>query len=235
MNTDNTARGEKLKPEKTSTLTPLINTGTFLSREEWQALHRQHLELTNSSDCDILLLGDSILYGWQWPGRPQIWKRHFDQHKTLNFAISGDYIQHLLWRVENGTIDKLSPDLIILLIGANNLDEYTEKEISKGVMKLLNRLKRLCPASRLILTGLFPRGAEANTPVRHKIISINKILENLADGERIYFHNPGELLLETDGSMSRKMFYDFSHPNIAGYAKWAELLEEFISRISGST
>ncbi len=228
MNTDNAARGEKIKPEKCSTLTPLLNTGTFFTQEEWLALHQQHLEIAEQGHHDILLLGDSILFGWQWPGRPEIWEKYFGHVETANLAASGDYIQHLLWRIENGRIGKISPRVTVLLIGANNLDEYEEKEIGKGIMKILNRVKRECVDSKIILTGIFPRGKEPDTSMRRKIITVNSMISQLADGNRVFFHDPGPALLEPDGSMTRKMFYDFCHPNVAGYARWAEQLDCFI-------
>ncbi len=222
--TDNAARGEKVKPEKGSTLTPMANAGTFYPPAEWLSMHEAHRQLAAQGHADILLLGDSIHYGWNWPGRPEIWQKHFPGFSVANLAISGDYIQHLLWRIENGNLAAFSPATVILLIGANNIDDYSATEIAKGIMKILNRVKRECGGAKIILTGLFPRGQEPDTPLRRKIIAVNALLEKLSDGERVFFHNPGPALLEHDGSMTRKMFYDFSHPNLAGYARWAEML-----------
>ncbi len=226
--TDNAARGEKIKPEKGSILTPLVNTGTFYTEAEWRSMHEAHQRLAAEGHADILMLGDSILFGWSWPGRPEVWQQHFSRFSVANLAISGDYIQHLLWRIENGNIGAFTPDLVILLIGANNIDDYSETEIAKGVMKILNRVKRECDRAKIVLTGIFPRGQDQDTMLRRKIADVNRLLETLADGVRVVFHNPGPALLEADGSMTRKMFYDFSHPNVAGYARWAESLDEVI-------
>ncbi|MDD3118049.1 MAG: GDSL-type esterase/lipase family protein, partial [Victivallales bacterium] len=185
-------------------------------------------QLAQRGHADILLLGDSILYGWNWPGRPEIWQRHFGRFRTANLAVSGDYIQHLLWRIEHGHLAAFTPATVILLIGANNIDDDTVTAIAKGIMKILNRVKRECFHSRIILTGIFPRGREPDTPVRHKIAAVNTRLALLADGERVVFHNPGPKLLESDGTMTRKMFFDFSHPNVDGYARWAELLSPLL-------
>jgi|GEM_PF-1310536 len=223
--TDNLARGEKIKPPKCSTLTPLINTGTFFTQAEWEAMHRAHLALSGQGPVDLLLLGDSLLFGWNWPGRPAIWQQHFGRFRTANLAISGDYLQHLLWRIENGRIGELSPQGILLLIGANNLDEYTPVEISKGVMKILNRIKRLCPQSRILLTGLFPRDRDPQAPIRAKIRTVNRLLAAQAEPGKVWFDDPGPELLNPDGSMDKRMFYDWCHPNLDGYRCWAEHLE----------
>ena len=227
--TDNAARGEKIKPAKGSILTPLMNAGTFYPPAEWLAMHEAHLELARHGHVDLLLLGDSILFGWNWPGRPEIRQHYFGRFSVANLAISGDYIQHLLWRIENGNIAAFTPDTVVLLIGANNIDDYSDVEIAKGIMKILNRVKRECGRARIILTGIFPRGQEPDTPGRRKIAAVNTRLALLADGERVIFHNPGPQLLEADGSMTRKMFYDFSHPNVAGYVRWAEQLAPLLT------
>jgi len=219
--TDNLARGEKIKPPRGSILTPLINTGTFYSRAEWEQQHQSHLALADHGAVDLLLLGDSILYGWNWPGRPELWRQYFGHFRTANLAISGDYIQHLLWRIENGNLSPFSPQLIILLIGANNLDEYEPAEINKGVMKIMNRLKRLCPESSILLTGLFPRGQMPDDPMRARIIQTNDFLRMQIEPGRVFFDDPGPELLNPDGSMSKRMFYDWCHPNIEGYKTWA--------------
>ena len=36
----------------------------------------------------------------------------------MNAGISGDRTQHVLWRLENGNIDKLSPKLAVLMYGS---------------------------------------------------------------------------------------------------------------------
>lgn len=224
MDCDNASRGEKVKPEKCSTLKALINEGTFYSRAEWLSRHEAHLELGRGGHRDVLMLGDSILHGWEWPGRPAVWQRCLGGYSVANLAVSGDYIQHLLWRIEHGDIGSFSPDIVLLLIGANNIDEYEALEICKGVMKILNRVRRSCPAARVVLTGLFPRGREPGTALRDKIRMVNEGLSVMSDGGQVIFHDPGVELLESDGSMERRMFYDYCHPNIAGYRRWGESL-----------
>lgn len=222
---DNHARGEKVKPPHGSTLTPLINEGTFYPPEEWMAIHRQHQTLPDGRPFDLLFLGDSILYGWNWTGRPEILREYFGHLRIANLAVSGDYLQHLLWRIENGNLAAFQPRVVILLIGANNLDDYEPVEIGKGVMKILNRVKRLCPDATVRLTGLFPRGREPGTPIRLKIAAVNRMLQEMAQPGRVYFDDPGLELLEADGSMTRRMFYDWCHPNVEGYRRWAVYLD----------
>jgi beta-glucosidase len=220
---DNQAGGEKVRPPHTSPLLPLINPGTFYPTDEWLSMHRRHQE--EAAPTDLLLLGDSILYGWTWTGRPEIWQTHFGRFRTANLAVSGDYIQHLLWRIENGKLPVFQPRAVILLIGANNLDQYEAVEIVKGISKILLRVRRGCSGALIRLTGIFPRGPEPDTPVRRKIIEVNERLAALAAPGEVEFDNPGPTLLEPDGAMTRRMFYDWRHPNVEGYRRWAEYLE----------
>ena len=94
---------------------------------------------------DILFLGDSITDGWHWDtGGKNLWAKHFAPRHAANFGIGYDRIQNVLWRIENGELDGISPEIVILLIGTNNAGNEdngrprnTTPEIIEGVSNLV--------------------------------------------------------------------------------------------------
>jgi beta-glucosidase len=80
-------------------------------------------------------------------------------------GFSGDKTQHLLWRIEHGEIDNMSPEYTILLIGTNNAEDYTADEIANGVNAIIDIIEEKLPNTHLILHRIFPRG-EVTDPLR---------------------------------------------------------------------
>lgn len=38
-----------------------------------------------------------------------VWKKRYDARKAMNAGIGGDRTQHVLWRLDNGNVENLSP------------------------------------------------------------------------------------------------------------------------------
>ena len=50
----------------------------------------------------VLLIGDSLVNGLARYHR--VWSKYFEPLRALDFGVSGDRTQHVLWRTENGEI-----------------------------------------------------------------------------------------------------------------------------------
>lgn len=93
---------------------------------DWIKHHAQCLEKVQAmkDGIDIALIGDSITQGWGggWDGAPFniAWQKHFGAYKTVNIGIGGDRMEHILWRLDHGALDGVSPQVIVLKIGVNN-------------------------------------------------------------------------------------------------------------------
>ena len=61
---------------------------------------------------------------------------------TQDLGIGGDRTQHVLWRLENGNIDGISPKLAVLMIGTNNCGSNTPEEIAEGVEAIVKKLRK---------------------------------------------------------------------------------------------
>ena len=197
----------------------------------WLARHEGYVAEAKKGGVKVLFLGDSITDGWRWDtGGRKIWAGTFAPLHAANFGIGYDRIQNVLWRVENGELDGISPQVVVLLIGTNNSGyedngrpRNTTPEIIAGVSNLVRRIQFHLPAAKIILFGLFPRG-QKDDPIRAQVRDVNAGLAQLAEGDRVKFLDIGGKFLEPDGTLPRTMFPDLLHPNETGYKIWADAL-----------
>lgn len=68
--------------------------------------HNQHLADTKDREPDVLWIGDSIISHLKQ--RP-MWNDLFEPLHSLNFGVSGDTTQNVLWRIHNGALDNIKP------------------------------------------------------------------------------------------------------------------------------
>lgn len=210
-----------------SAILPVPRTGNITNRQA-QVLQRAR---ENPGPCDIIFLGDSITQGWENAGRA-VWAKYYGDRKCLNFGVSGDRTQHVLWRIENGQLDGVKPRAAVLMIGTNNSnkDDNTEAEILAGVQAIVRELRARLPETKVVVVAIFPRG-QTFSPQRGKILQVNQALAKLADGRMIHFLDIGPQLIEADGSISKEVMPDYLHLSEKGYRIWAEALEPLLKQI----
>jgi lysophospholipase L1-like esterase len=197
----------------------------------WMARHEENVAMAKRGGVDILFLGDSITDGWHWDtGGRRIWEKTFAPRHAANFGIGYDRIQNVLWRVENGELEGISPKVVVLLIGTNNTGNEddgkprnTTPEIIAGISNLVQRMEVHLPQTKIILFAMFPRGEKKDDPIREQVKAVNVGIAKLAN-EKIKFMDIGDKFLATDGTLPRGMFPDLLHPNEKGYQIWADAL-----------
>ena len=184
----------------------------------------------NQGPCDITFIGDSITQGWEGNGR-NVWQKYYGTRKCLNFGVGGDRTEHVLWRFENGQLDGVKPKAAVLLIGTNNsnknkdgTEQYSDADILEGVQAIVKQIRTRLPDTKLIVLGIFPRGATFSTQ-RGKLLQINQALAKLDDGKMIHYVDFGSKLIEADGSISKDIMPDRLHLSAQGYEIWAEAIE----------
>ena len=82
---------------------------------------RRKERLLKHGGTQFVLLGDSITDGWRNGEARDILEEHFGKYNPYNTGISGDQTQHLLWRIDHGELDGISPKAAMIMIGTNNL------------------------------------------------------------------------------------------------------------------
>ena len=180
----------------------------------------------------VLFVGDSITDGWRRQGM-KVFEQNYGPMDPLNIGIGGDRTQHVLWRLEHGEVDGISPRAAVLMIGTNNLGSNNNEEIVAGVTTIVQALHAKLPQTRVLLLGVFPRGAKADDPARARIKSINEQLAKLDDGGKtVKYLDIGDKFLADDGSLPKDVMPDALHPNEKGYQIWAEAMAPTLAELT---
>ena len=186
-------------------------------------------------NVDVLMIGDSITHGWEGRGK-EVWAEYYTKRNAVNLGIGGDRTQHVLWRLENGNIDDISPKLAVIMIGTNNSGDNTPVEIAEGVAMIVKKLRTELPEMKILVLAIFPRGADANDPRRKVNEQANEIVEmmlRVAGDPTIEYLDIGDAFLNDDGVLPKDIMPDLLHPNEKGYKIWAEAVEPTIKRMLG--
>jgi len=124
----------------------------------------------------------------------------------------------------------MHPKLIVLLIGTNNIANYTPAQIGEGVKAIIDAYQKRCPDSAILLQGIFPRGEKPEDPARAKIKQVNEIISKFGDGKKVIYLDFGDKFLQPDGTISREIMPDFLHPSAKGYQIWADAIQPVIDQ-----
>ena len=195
---------------------------------DWVTRFQENLNRTKGKKFDLVFDGDSITDFWQDKGK-EVWKKYYGSIPAADFGISGDKVEHLLWRLQQGQVEGMDPKLIVLMIGTNNTGRDSADQIAKGIKAAVNEYLQRCPHAHVLLLGVFPRATSAADPVRSKIADINKEIAGL-EGERVIYLDLGPKLLEPDGTLSADVMPDHLHPSAKGYEIWAEAIQPIVEK-----
>ena len=81
--------------------------------------HQRSLARIRQGPIDLLFIGDSITQGWEEDGRP-VWNAFYQHRHAANLGYNGDQTDNVLWRLQNGELDGITPKLAVVMIGTNN-------------------------------------------------------------------------------------------------------------------
>jgi lysophospholipase L1-like esterase len=200
----------------------------------WVKRHEGFKAEAAKGECDLLFLGDSITDAWRGKAKP-IYDAAFGAYKPLNFGISGDRTQHVLWRIQNGEMDGIKPKVAVLMIGTNNIgqkDPEKPESAIAGIKAIVDEVHKKSPATKVLLLGVFPRGEKPENPHRAQIKEINATVAKFDDGGKtVQFLDIGEKFLEPDGTISKATMPDFLHLTEKGYQIWADAIKEPLAKL----
>lgn len=205
----------------------------------WADRHAAVLERNKTVKPDYIFLGDSITH-W-WGGEPKCgvmpvvgadsWEKLFAGHVVTNCGFGFDYIDNAYYRVENGELDGIAPRVILVNLGTNNIGHRGDSSEVCGdnMAAFVQLLREKSPQSKILLIGVYPRREKQ---LAETIEKTNLRYAALADGENVFFSNPGTLL-RADGSKTANpaLMRDRVHLNAAGYRVIAEKIAEKLTEI----
>lgn len=209
----------------------------------WMDRHQAVLDRNQQGNVDLLMIGDSITQAWEDPEGQAVWNQYYANRNAVNLGFGGDRTQQVLWRMQNGEIDRINPKLAVLLIGTNNTGtpEQGPALIADGIESIVHEIRTRLPNTKVLLMGIFPRGSteqrEAGAPEAvynwqwEKIDQVNELISGLADDEMVFYLNINDNFLNDQGALTRDIAPDLLHLSEAGYAIWAAAMEPAISQL----
>jgi enterochelin esterase family protein len=201
----------------------------------WMPRHEEKLAAKDAMEqVDLLMVGDSITHSWEGVGK-SVFEKYYQNRNALNIGFSGDRTEHVLWRIQNGAIDGISPKLAVLMIGTNNTGHRKDDPNNTvlGIQFIVSELRQRLPDTKILLLGVFPRQPEATGDMRTINRKVNEKISGMADDQHIWVMNINSKFLTEDGSLSKDIMPDLLHPNAKGYELWAEAIEPTVKKLMG--
>jgi lysophospholipase L1-like esterase len=215
----------------------------------WRTRHEAKLEELHSRRVDLIFLGDSITQDYEVSGPPEwrdftpVWEHFYGTRNAVNLGFNGDATSHLLWRIENGEADGISPKVAIILIGANNLGRlhWPAEDTVAGIDAIITQLHHRLPHTRLLLLGVLP--SDRSTWATETTVAINRALAaRYRRGGDVAYLDLSQVFVK-NGRLDASLFFDPLlsppaaplHPTAEGQALMAEAIEPTLAKLLGDT
>ncbi|OYW76739.1 MAG: hypothetical protein B7Z37_07460 [Verrucomicrobia bacterium 12-59-8] len=209
---------------------------------DWATRHALTSAAVKRSQPQILFIGDSITHffgGEKFDSYPlhgqKVWNEYYAPRNAGNLGFGWDKTENVLWRLQHGAVDGISPKLIVMMIGTNNTGNCTAPDIAAGIEAIVQEFNKRLPQSKILLLGIFPRGEKPDAPQRGKIAEVNRSISRLDGKQNVTFLDIGPKFLTPEGLITQDIMPGFLHPNEKGYRIWAEAIEPTVKKLMGET
>lgn len=205
----------------------------LMPKERWLDLVQETYSGFENRKPQVILIGDSITYAFK-EGAPEMWQEFFEPKQALNLGIPGDATQNVLWRLFNYPLNSLEPDVVIVLIGVNNLFVFRDspKETAAGVIGIVKMIQNQLPRSEVLLVGLLPVGKESEN-VAAAVPEVNRLLESWANERGVAYIDLREELATAEGDIRPDLYEDSIHLSRDGMRAWVEAIKPMLEKLSG--
>lgn len=215
----------------------------------WRHRHEEKLAELHKGPVELIFLGDSITQDWERRGPPgwadfaPVWQRFYGDRHAVNLGFIGDTTASLIWRIDNGEVSGISPKVIVVLIGANNMGRphWSASDTVAGIDAIVARLRQRLPETKVLLLGVLP--SERSAWITATTDEINQVLTAKYGQGRVTdvtFLDLTSIFVE-HGRLNRDMFLDPKqdppgaplHPDAAAQAKMAAAMEPTLAAMLG--
>jgi beta-glucosidase len=222
VQTNKDRKKEAPSQPKLSTITPVPSK----LKKFMPSRHNQKLEEAKKGDFDLVMIGDSITHTWD---SQKDFKKIFRKIRVLNLGFAGDRTQNVLWRIQNGALENVSPRLVTLMIGTNHLHNVRKNhqpdespDILMGIQEVIKEIQARLSDSKIIVFSVFPR---KNPTEYGRVKALNRELPKVADNRQIFHEDINEVFLDQSGQISKNLYLrDGLHLTEKGYAAWGKAL-----------
>ncbi|WP_162041480.1 GDSL-type esterase/lipase family protein [Undibacterium sp. YM2] len=189
----------------------------------YQIYFNDYITLRKNRPADLIFIGDSITEQWRWGAGSTVWKKRFEE-RAIDFGLGSDKTQHTIWRLENIDMSAFTPQVAIILIGTNNVQD-TPEEIADGVKAVIAATQKKFNGIKIVLLSILP-----NARATEKMSATNMLLAPLDDQRNIYYLDLAAQLPPV-GDNWKGMSKDKLHLSVEGYEIWASALGPLLSTI----
>jgi lysophospholipase L1-like esterase len=190
------------------------------------------LQASREAPLDIYFLGDSITELWPVAAK-DVWQAEFGKMRVLNCGIGGDNVQNVLYRITHGEFDHISPKVVAVLAGINNLRQSPQlepDELARGLQRIVTTIRDKSPTSKILLLSIFP-SAEPSDPIRRRIVETNKHLATLSDNSSVFYLDISNAFLDSGGNFPATISPDKLHLTAKGYRIWADSMRPTLQKL----
>ena len=189
----------------------------------WMKTHEGFLEALKPGTAEVIFIGDSITQGWGGRRQGDLGTL-LRPAKAVGLGIGGDRTQHVLWRLDHGELDGITPKAAVVMIGTNNISENTPDEIAAGIKLIVTRLRDRLPEDQSPTPRRLPPGPRPDA-TRDRVRAVNDAIKSLDDGKFVKYLDITPIFVNPDGTISKEIMPDYLHLSPRGYRLWAEAIE----------
>ena len=199
-------------------IVPSFNNDDIFAEYYNQKIATYESENKSLSNVDVAFIGDSITDGYDI-------KNYYPQLNAVNRGIGGDTTTGVLNRLKVSLYD-ISPKVIVMCIGGNNLDSMME-----NYDDILQGIKDNLPSSKVIVCSLYPT-AYVFSDRNEQILSINSQLKTLTQHFNYTYYDMYSVMVDSE---TKQFDLDYTsdglHPNKLAYEKITEVLTPVITNL----
>jgi lysophospholipase L1-like esterase len=177
-------------------------------------------------NADIIFLGDSITWGYEYGAGQPIWSAVTSNVSAADLAAIGQTTQSLLYQLSLGQLVGFNPSVVVLTIGTNNLREGdTPQATAEGIVVDVATIHHYAPTAQVLLLGVPPGSADPNDPYRQQVAQTDALVQQLLAGDsHSTYLNIAPAFEQGDGAISTLSMFDYLHPTLLGYANMTATL-----------
>ncbi len=183
-------------------------------------IYEEENKLYEKGQVDVVFLGDSLTDGYDL-------KKFYPDYLTLNRGISGDTTVGLEKRLDASAYD-VQPKAVVMLIGANNMDQMLENYES-----ILKGFEQKLPNSKIILLSLTSMGGEWGR--KNQLAAYNNVqIKMLAQKYDYYYVDLYSALLNLEtGEIYEEYTTDGGHLTDKGYTVLTDCIAPVLKEALG--
>jgi len=201
---------------------------------DWPNKHQALVTQTTTQKANIkaVFVGDSITEGWvltydsDWGST--VWNQYYKPRGAYNYGISGDRTNNVLYRISHNEFDGLTPNVVVIMIGTNNIGVSSDDDVATAIKLIVKNLKAKMPSANYLLLGILPRQGSGTD---QKVENINKLISGT---EGVTFLDMGSHFRTGLGSVNASAYRsDQLHINTKGYGLWHDVMEPTFAKLLG--